>query len=62
MWQAKYTEPGMLDTGGLEGNSSPMVPPVRGSNPGVVGSPMPFKKRRVGEKNVDIPRKLLGLA
>ena len=39
MCRAKYTEPGMLDTGGgVLGSSSPVVPMVRGSNPGVVGS------------------------
>ena len=39
MYRAKYTEPGMIDTGGgLVGSSSPVVPLVRGSNHGVVGS------------------------
>ena len=39
MCRAKYTEPGMLDTGGgVVESSSPVVPMVRGSNPGVVGS------------------------
>ena len=50
MCRAQYTEPGMLDTGGLAGSSSPVVPLVRGSNPGVVGSPLPVQKRRLGNK------------
>ena len=63
MCQAKYTEPYILDTsGGVDGGSSTVVPMVRGSNPGVVGSLFGYKKSHLELELLDIQRKHLGLA
>ena len=52
--RAKYTEPGMLNTGGLAGSFSPMVPMVRGSKPGGARVTVGAQKRRVGKKFLEI--------